>query len=934
LVTNSQSRQISLAVLGLLLLTTASAVGQERSGSIKGHVADYSSNPLPGASVRVDPGTATAVTDREGGFLIGSLAPGNYKVAISYVGFVTDTQDVVVSPGAQAKVDSKLRPSVNVSEEVTVTASRSRGEVEALNQKKSADNIVDILPAEVITSLPNANIADAIGRLPSVSLERDEGEGKYVQVRGLESRYTNATINGAHIPNVESFGRNLKLDAIPSNLVGQIELHKTISPDQDGDAIGGSVNLVTKIAGNQPSFSIGTQGGYVDLQGGRYTYQVDATYTNRFGPDKNLGLVIGGTYDWNGRAINDVEPAPGTGNLPDGTPFANFMGADFRDYRYKRSRLGFAGGLDYRPSQNSSLYLRGLYADFHNYGDVFVNTATAGNFLTPTLTDDSGGFSGYSQIRTHAEETYSVSAGGKHNLGTAFLDYNLSYSHARQTGGFVTTPFSGPSAAFMVSPSILYFPKFTPLGGVNQLDPTQYSVSAYQVIDNTTPDRDAAVALNVAFPYRNGGGEFKIGAKYRDEDKSNLQRNTSFNATGSPALLLSQAPGDLHDPNYYFGFYPHGPNLDFNTAQNFFNQNPNAFVELVNQEHARNDGNNYDAKEKIASIYAMNTIKFGQIHVVAGVRVEHTDASYNGFQVHFDGSGNWVSTTPSAADTKYTSVLPSIQVRYEIDPNTNLRAVYGWAISRPNYADLVPSIVITDRRNQVAAGNPNLKPTKGQSYDLLFEHYLATVGVISGGAFYKDLKDPIYPGSATTLAGGPFAGFQQIQPINGPSAKVWGFETAWNQHLSFLPGLLNGLGIAANYTYTDSKATFDPSTGRTGTARLQRTTPNEFNVGLTYDKGGFSLRGAVTYNGATLFSYVYSDGAPGGLTGPNGDIYLYPHTQIDAQASYTFKNGLQVIVSALNLNNEVFGFYVGSPQWNIQREFYGPTIGVGFRLNR
>ncbi|HKC11719.1 MAG TPA: TonB-dependent receptor [Vicinamibacteria bacterium] len=932
--TNSRSGQVGLAALGLLLLATSSAVGQERYGSIKGHVADHSNNALPGASVRVDPGNATAVTDREGGFLIGSLAPGNFKVSISYVGFVTDTQDLVVTAGAQAKIESKLRPAVNVSEEVTVTASRSRGEVEALNQKKNADNIVDILPAEVITSLPNANVADAIGRLPSVSLERDEGEGKYVQVRGLESRYTNATVNGAHIPNVESFNRSLKLDAIPSNLVGQIELHKTVSPDQDGDAIGGSVNLVTKIAGDQPSFSIGTQGGYVDLQGGRYTYQVDATYTNRFGPDKNLGLVIGGTYDWNGRAINDVEPAPGTGNLPDGTPFANFMGADLRDYRYKRSRLGFAGGLDYRPSQNSSFYLRGLYADFHNYGDVFTNTASAGTFLTPTLTDDSGGFSGYSQIRTHNEETYSISAGGKHNLGTAFLDYNLSYSHARQTGGFVTTPFNGPSAAFMISPSTLYFPKFTALGGVNQLDATQYSVAAYQTIDNTTPDRDAAIAVNVALPYRNGGGEFKIGAKYRDEAKSNLQNNKSFSATGSPALLLSQAPGDLHDPNYYFGSYPHGPNLDFNAAQNFFNQNPNAFVELVSQEHSRNDGNNYDAKEKIAAVYAMNTIKFGQVHVVAGVRMEHTDASYSGFQVHFDSSGNWVGSTPTGADNKYTSVLPSVQVRYEIDPNTNLRAVYGWAISRPNYADLVPSLVISDRRNQVNAGNPNLKPTKGQSYDLLFEHYLATVGVISAGAFYKDLKDPIYPGSGTTLVSGPFAGFQQVQPINGPSAKVWGFETAWNQHLSFLPGLLNGLGIAANYTYTDSKATFDPSTGRTGTARLQRTTPNEFNVGLTYDKGGFSLRAAATYNSATIFSYNYSDGAQGGLTGPNGDTYLYPHTQIDAQASYTFKNGFQVLVSGLNLNNEVFGFYVGSPQWNIQREFYGPTIGVGFRLNR
>jgi TonB-dependent receptor len=349
------------------------------------------------------------------------------------------------------------------------------------------------------------------------------------------------------------------------------------------------------------------------------------------------------------------------------------------------------------------------------------------------------------------------------------------------------------------------------------------------------------------------------------------------------------------------------------------------------------DPNNYDVTEKIAAFYVKNTNTFGKLRLVEGVRVEHTDAVYDGFRVNLDQDNHWLSTGPANGAANYTNVLPSVQLRYAVDPHTNLRAVYGWGVSRPDYAQLVPSLQVQNANvfdKQVSAGNPNLKPTKGQNYDLLIEHYLGSVGVLSGGLFYKDLTDPIYPGSVTLLTSGPFAGYTQVQPINGPKAWIYGAEVAWQQHLTFLPGALSGLGVAANYTYTDSKATFDPTTGRSGTAKLQRTTPNEFNFGITYDKGGLSIRGAVTYNSATIFGYQYADGAEGGLTGPSGDTYLFPHTQIDAQGSYTFKNGFQIFVSALNINNEVFGFYNGSEKWWIQREYYRPTVSVGLKLMR
>jgi TonB-dependent receptor len=932
-----------LAVLVVCCLTLAvsvaaappkqSTAGTERGG-IQGRVADSSNNALAGATVRVEPSGFVDVTDREGRFTVSNLKAGTYTLEVTYVGFVTVSQELHVISGGPLKVDVRLTRAANVTENVTVTASRSYGEVQALNVRKTAENIVDVLPAEVILSLPNANVAEAVQRLPSISVERDEGEPKFIQVRGLESRFTSVTINGVRIPSTDRFGeRQIKFDAFPSDLVGAIQLHKTISADQDGDAIGGSVNLVSKIAGDAPYFTVSAEGGYNSLQGGRHSSQVNATYTSRFGPDKALGLVLGGSYDYNGRAINDVESVPSVVSLPNGSSANAFTELDLRDYRYDRKRYGFAGGLDYRLGNNSSLYLKGFFAKFEDLGTVWGQNLIAGNFLTPTLTDNTGGFEASVQDRTAVEQTYSITAGGNHVLGTALLDYSVAYSNAANDSvNFTNVTFGGPSAAFAVDSSNEFYPKLTPLGGVTQFDPTQYDLSGVAFWSSREHTHATALAFNVAFPY--ASGELKVGGNYRDEDKKSDHFDRYYYPNGTATLKMSQALDSFTDPHFYYDHYEQGPNASMGGVLNFFNSNPNAFTENLNQEHLRNDPNNYDAKEKVAAIYAKDTNRFGQLVLELGVRVERTDDTFNAFLVTTDTEGNWASTTPTSGASKYTDVLPSISLKYELDRNTNLRAVYGQAIGRPNYGLLVPTLVLDVNRNLFNAGNPDLKPTKGQNYDLLFEHFLPSVGVVSVGAFYKDLKDPIYPGAESTIQGGIYDGYHLVKPINGPKAYIYGFEVAWQQRLGFLPGVLSGLGVDANYTHLDSKATFDPSTGRTGTAQLQRTTPNAANFGLTYDRHGFSARVAATYNSATIYYYNYSDGADGGLNGPNGDTYLYPHTQLDAQVSYTFHNGLQVFVNGLNLNNEVFGFYNGSENWMIQREFYDRTFSVGFRVSR
>jgi TonB-dependent receptor len=228
-------------------------------------------------------------------------------------------------------------------------------------------------------------------------------------------------------------------------------------------------------------------------------------------------------------------------------------------------------------------------------------------------------------------------------------------------------------------------------------------------------------------------------------------------------------------------------------------------------------------------------------------------------------------------------------------------------------------------------GNPNLKPEHANSYDLLYERYLKPFGEIQAGFFYKQLSSPIYYTNALALNTGTYAGDNISQIINGSNARLLGFEVAYIQHLGFLPGALSGTGISANYSWTTSNS--GPLPGRTDTPALQRQAPNTWNISPTYDRGRFSTRVGLSYNGASIYQYQYqAGGSPDlGPKGPNGDIYFYPHLQVDAQASYRVKKNLTFLVQGLNLTNEVFGFYNGSPDYVIQREFYNRTYSFGLR---
>jgi TonB-dependent receptor len=324
----------------------------------------------------------------------------------------------------------------------------------------------------------------------------------------------------------------------------------------------------------------------------------------------------------------------------------------------------------------------------------------------------------------------------------------------------------------------------------------------------------------------------------------------------------------------------------------------------------------------------MNTIDFSKFHLVAGVRIEGTNLDTVTFQTVTDAGGNTTSGFVKA-NGSYVKVLPSASLRYSLTANNGLRLVYSRGLSRPDPQDIAQAGTIDQSASPIliSRGNPNLKPEMADNVDILFEHYLNPFGMISAGYFYKNLTNPIISQEFHQTVGN----VPEIitQPFNAGSAWLNGFEAAYLQHLTFLPGMLGGLGISANYGYTASR--ISGIAGRSDHPRLLRNAPNSWNISPTYDRGRFSIRVGLSYNQANINAYIFQDGAAGGIKGPLGDDYFYSHLQVDAQGSVKLGHGLTYVMYGLNLTNEVFGFYFGSPEFFHQREFYRPTVAAGFR---
>lgn len=964
-------RLFSLLLVVATILFVQAVRAQGDKGTITGHVTDSSGSVLQGAQVVLQPAGIAVVSDQQGAYYINNLLSGSYTLTVNYVGFASFTKSADVTAGHTTIVDAKMEVS-SQKDEVIVTAHAASGEAEAVNREKTADNLVNVMTSEVITSLPNATIADAVGRLPGVSLERDEGEGKYIQVRSLEPRLTNATIDGVNVPSPEPGVREIKFDAMPADLVESVEVNKTLQANMDGDGIGGSVNIVTKTAGERPTINLFGSGGTTPIMGNRNVVMAGGTIGERFGKDKRWGALIGGSYDWNGRGINDIEPVPDVATFADGSSARYFDTQDIREYQYKRSRWGLTGSTDYRLGDGSDIYIRGIYSSFHDYGDKWVYTLTdntqgiallsangcqTSNGVTVPPCTGVPAFSESNRVPIY--NIGSLVLGGKHVLASTWFawDASVSRSEMLKSGGNEGADWASNDAtsSCQFSPTLTlrkYIPQWTPNCFTEAYQPANYSMTDITTSYGKSPQLNLQFSGAVGKRYTIGShvSTIEVGGKFRNAHKF----DDSYTPVYDPNGTLSMVPfiGRFTDSNYYSGNYQLGPTTDWSKVINYLNANPSAFT-LQPGTVGPNPGN-FDLVEKVSAGYVMNTIDFNKFRFVAGLRIEGTDLTTYTYQC--DTACLATPTQQGSVSLRlngsYVNFLPSASVRYDLGHDSDIRVVYSRALSRPDPQDIAQafSVTLNQNPNLLSLGNADLKAEKANNYDVLWEHYLKPYGMIQGGFFYKQLYLPIVdqetyktnynPDPSNPLY--PTGDWLISQAVNAGSGWLAGFELAYVQRYTSFPGLLGGLGLSANYTWTNSAACGLP--GRSDCPRLLRQAPNLFNISPTFDHGRLSLRVGMTYNDHSIYAYQYQDGTgssnpanggsgatPGGLYGPLGDNYLYPHFQLDAQGSYRLPYGFTVMAYGLNLTNEVFGFYNGSPQYMVQREYYGPTFAFGMR---
>ncbi|MFY9530594.1 MAG: TonB-dependent receptor [Candidatus Acidiferrales bacterium] len=904
------------------------AGAQTGTGTITGTVADTAQGALPGAQIVLQPSNVSIASDEQGNFTLRGLAPGTYNVTISYVGFSPFTTSVTVVAGQVANVNAVLKVA-SQGQEILVTAPRAHGEAEAINEERTTSNILDVLPAKVITSLPNANIADAVGRLPSVTLERDEGEGKYVQIRGTEPRLSNLTIDGVEIPSPEGGVRQVKLDTIPADLVESVQIYKTLQADQPGDAIGGSVNIETKVARDRPTLSLYGLGGFTPIANTVPVGEGGATIGKRFGTEKRLGVIVGGSFDYNGRGIDDIEPCPSpSAACPASTSITpTFTAMDIREYLYDRKRYGFGGNVDYKLGNASSLYARTLFSEFKDYGYRY-DYALSTNDTVPGTNLPSFN----TERRLQDFQIASLILGGAHASGKWSLQWTASVARSRYgnpiNGGESITTFNFVPATSncqynTAATKNQFLPQFTLACFTEMYNPANFQLgSISQANHGLTAQLNLFGSASAGRTYFLGShpGIFQVGGSFLTFHKFDDSFENDF--TPKNTLLMTQFLNGFKNPNYYGGAYQYGPIGSWEKVQAFLAANPSAFTMTTT---AGGNSNNFDLIERRPAGYLMNTVDLGRFTLIAGVRFEGTQDD----TLSFDTTKNTLSVKGNGS---YVDVLPSAALTIRLDNNSDVRLAYSRGISRPDPAFLTTATSLDSSffPPLLTIGNPALKPEHAHNADVLYERYLNPIGVVRGGFFYKSLSDPIV-NVVTVPTTGPNVGFQVSQASNAGSAYIAGVEVSFEQHFTYFPGLLRGLGLFANYSYATSKAHNVSPGSRTDSPALLRQAPNAFNISPTYDRGRLSIRVGLAYNGPNINFYAFTDGAPFGIKGPGGDNYFFSHFQVDAQGSYRLGKGFTAIVSALNLNNGVFGFYNGSPQFFTQREYYKPTYTFGFR---
>lgn len=940
-------KQIEKVLLSLLILLSAGLqvlanvnVNELKHGTIKGRILDTSNQTLPGATIYIDSLHTGVVSDINGFYTLTNIAPGTYKVKVSYVGYSPVEMTITVPEGKTVESDVMLNDGVKLRE--VVVGGAFNGQRRALSSQKNAMGIVNVVSADQVGKFPDSNIGDALKRISGINVQYDQGEARFGQVRGTSADLSSVTINGNRIPSAEGDTRNVQLDLIPADMVQTIEVNKVVTADMDADAIGGSINLVTKNTPNKRMFNATAGSGY-NAVSKKAQLNLGLTYGDRFFNDK-LGLMFSGSYQ---NAPGGSDNAEFEYDVDDGSVV--MKEAQMRQYYVTRERQSYSLALDYEFNPDHKISFKGIYNrrnDWENrYRVVYKDLDESDPSEQSIELQTKGGADDTRNARLERQQTMDFTLDGEHNLGGRLLmDWAASFSRAsedRPNERYFGLKMDNNTGENLIN-------TFRGIGGrapystiaIPGLDNEGWELDELTNSNQSIYENEWKFRLNFELPLMKGlyGNTLRFGGKYTNKEKDrettmykydgeDVNDNPIFNdggawrEHGSSQIRKGFMVGDNYPEGTHFVSKKYLGSINFNSMQG-------------EPDYEEMSGN-YHAKEEITSAYLRFDQKLGQkLDLMLGLRMEHTALNYRGLNWVVDEDENESLESTGNRKNSYTNWLPSVLLKYDMNDDLKLRASFTETLSRPKYSALIPSVNYNRADEEATIGNPNLKPTTSYNFDLSAEYYFKSVGLVSVGLFYKSINnvivDEVWKGMDSQL---PITGtydYEISKPINAYDADLFGVEVAYQRDFGFITPALKCLGFYGNYTYTANKTKnhhFEHRVLEDGEDIDMIGSPEHTaNASLFFEKWGFNLR--LSYNFASAF--VDEMGEVAQL-----DRYYDKVNYLDLNASYTFGKRFKTTIYAdvTNLLNQPLRYYQGTKDRTAQVEYYGARFNAGIKVS-
>ncbi|WP_299366054.1 TonB-dependent receptor [Winogradskyella sp.] len=925
-----------------LFLLLFPVLGFSQTGNLKGVIADEQGILVPYATISITDSKKGTVSDIDGEFLLQNVPVGKQILIIKYLGYADQEIEVDVIENETVEISITLKTEEEQLDSVILTGF-SGGQAKALNIQKNKQNITNIVSADQVGKFPDANIGDAVKRIPGITMQVDQGEARNIIVRGLAPQLNSVTLNGSRIPSAEGDNRNIQMDLIPADMIQTIEVNKAVTPDMDGDALGGSINLVTRSApeGFRLSGTLGSGVNFITdkriLNGtfivgdrskdNKFGWMVSAAiFDTDFGSD-NFEAEWNDEFEYTDENDEDVEVGV--------NPYTDVV--EQRTYIIQRVRRSFSANFDYRFNANNKIELRTMYnwRDDRENRYVFAQEVD-GNGPDDFVIDDNGTLTRFrveaaretkagidndrnKNTRLEDQRMQNYTLQGEHLLGNVKLDWLASYAQASEER--LNERYAQFVSDYNVNVlnSDPEFPQFVAVDAGDDNDLASFEFDELTEENQYTEEEDINLFLNVELPadfFDQGDGFVKFGLRGRFKNKFRDNDFFEFDSESDFPNMASIPTRDFSDPDFLAGSqYQAG---FFATPEWLGGINLTGGSEVLDEFLPVN----YDVEENVYAAYAMASQKLSdKFTVLAGLRVENTHVSSSGFLVNEDIE-DADDAEQVTSESSYTNILPSVHLKYDITDNTILRLAWTNTLARPNYEDLVPTVDTVDSDEEIFLGNPELEATTSMAFDLMAEHYFKSVGILSGGIFYKDINDFIYVLQSEDEA----TGFDIFQPQNAENATVFGAEVSFQRQLDFLPGFAKNFSVYLNYTYLTSSTdgVFTEDGDERNDLDLPGTAPNMFNGSLAYNDKKFNIRLSANYSDA------YIDEIGGRAF---DDRYYDEQFLLDFNANYAITPNLRIYVDFLNITDQPLRYFQGISNRTMQAEYYGRRLTFGLKYD-